>query len=158
MAKDHPRFWKRVAIGFGVVLIVLALSILSPAGSGFSSVRAREIRSLEEARQLAFACRVYAEDNGGRFPPSLDALIPAYLLDRAQLVSPLDPRDVVGYAYAPGLTESSPPKTIVIEDKFSPAAVHIRIVGYVDGSGDILKVPEPEETWSERILRLVRSL
>jgi len=99
------------------------------------------IKSIANAKQILFACKEYAADNNGRYPDSLDDLFPAYLPDRSILVSPLKPGEPLGYLYKPGLTEASPPDTVVLEDKFAPAAKHERVVVYVDNRARVLKLP-----------------
>jgi len=104
-------------------------------------MRSNETKSLSKAKQIYICCRVYASDNGGNYPPSLDVLFPTYLSDRSILVSPIAPGEPVGYKYTPGLTLSSATNTVLIEDKFAPSLKHERIVVYVDDHAEILRIP-----------------
>lgn len=102
--------------------------------------RIAAMNSLAHVEQIVLACKEYAIDNDGNFPPSLDALFPTYFSkkERAFLVSPLNPADPVGYIYTPGLKDAPPSDTIVIEDKFAPSIIHKRIVVYKDGRGRMI--------------------
>ena len=104
-------------------------------------VMSSESKSLNNAKLLGLACNTYAIDHDGNFPPSLDALYPTYLKDRHFLISPYAPSEPIGYEYTPGLTETSPPNTIFIEDKFVPISKHKRIVACVDISSRALPCP-----------------
>ena len=113
-----------------------------PAFEGAQS-RAKEIRSLSAAKQIGLACKRYASDNNGAFPPSLDALFPTYLTDHSALVSPFMLSDPAGYTYTPPAANLSPadaPTTVIIEDKYAPTK-GIRIVVYADDSARIIKQP-----------------
>ena len=90
-------------------------------------------------KQIALACKLYAADYDGKFPPTLDALRP-YLSDEILLVSPFAPDEPVGYTYTPGLTATSPAKDVLVEDKFA-GKEHQRVVAHVDGSAEVTKVP-----------------
>jgi hypothetical protein len=117
----------------------LAASLFMPAMAG-AQAKAQETASLSKARQLGLACKEYAVDNNGNFPPSLDALFPTYLTDRSILVSPLMPNVPEGYDYTPGLKDTDPPDKILIEDHFGPLK-RVRLGGYVDGSAKVLPAP-----------------
>jgi len=108
-------------------------------GSGSSS-KSAVTKSLMNAKKICVACRVYAADHAGDFPPSLDALFPTYLQDRTMLASPLNPSEAEGYIYTPGLKSMGPVNAVVIEDKYAPLQ-HIRIVAYVDDSARVLTGP-----------------
>jgi hypothetical protein len=122
-------------VAFGIVAAIWMMS----GGPGMPS-KSPATKSLLNAKALCVACRTYALEHEGKFPPSLDALFPTYLKDRSMLASPLKPDEPVGYIYTPGLTDKGPVNTVVIEDKFAPAQ-HIRIVAYVDDSARILTTP-----------------
>jgi hypothetical protein len=126
----------------GLILIIVAtLSFGSlPAVDPGTVHVTPELKSESNAKQLVFACKVYAIDNNGNYPPSLDALFPTYLQDRAVLASPLKPGEPLGYKYTPGLTDTSPSTIILLEDKFAPTLKHVRIVVYTDDKAEILKI------------------
>lgn len=128
-----------VYISVGFVALVLGLCAIE-AFKGLQT-EAIEVLSLNHARTIAIACRLYALDHGGIYPPDLDALFPKYLKDRGVLVSPYQRHDPVGYIYTVGVTTDSPPDTILLEDKFKPRNGHDRVIVEVDSSARILPVP-----------------
>ncbi len=117
-----------------IVLVVAAIgiSLVTPI-SGPGMVRSREAASRSNAKQLSLACKEYAIDNDGNFPPSLDALFPTYLNNRSLLISPFNPSDPAGYIYTAGLKDEPPYDAIMIEDKFAPSIEHERIIVYANG-------------------------
>ena len=117
----------------------LAVYWMMSGGSGMMS-KSPVTKSLINAKKLCVACRTYAADHGGNFPPSLEALVPTYLKDRSALASPLMPSEPVGYIYTPGLKDAGPVNAILIEDKFAPRQ-HLRIVAYLDDSARVLTTP-----------------
>ena len=66
--------------------------------------------------------------------------MPSYLGDSKVFTSPFAADVPMGYEYTAGLTETSPPDTVLLEDKFS-AHAHQRVVVLVDGSGSVSKAP-----------------
>ena len=104
-----------------------------------SDVAGEAARSKENINQIALACRIYAGDHDGKFPPTLDVLTPD-LLAAPFLTSPFAPDEPTGYTYTPGLTIKSPAKDVLLTDKFA-GKEHRRIVAHVDGSTEATKVP-----------------
>ncbi|MEA3209116.1 MAG: hypothetical protein QOE70_2173 [Chthoniobacter sp.] len=100
--------------------------------------RGKATKSLSNAKQIGLGCKLYAQDNNGKFPPSIEALVPDYLPDRSVFISPFAPNEPIGYAYTSGLTEASPPDTVLVEDKFA-AQGRVRIVVRVDTSGQVIR-------------------
>jgi hypothetical protein len=119
------------------MLVFLAVMVFSSGGGG--GLRKNEFKSMTNARNICLACRQYAREHGGVYPPSLDTLFPQYLTDRPTLASPLNPAEPSGYIYSPpSPARTDSPDTIVLEDKFSPALAHERIVVYANGSARVL--------------------
>jgi hypothetical protein len=127
---------------FGPLLIAPAAIAAGIALPVFTSVaeKGNLTKSLSQEKQIALACKLYAADHNGNFPPTLQALIPDYLTDTKLFVSPFAPIVPMGYAYTSGLTDTSPPKTVLIKDKFSSQARHL-IVAHVDGSAEATRIP-----------------
>jgi hypothetical protein len=122
------------------MLVFLAVMVFGSKGSGMLKL---EAKSVANARQICLVCRQYARNNGGVFPPTLDALFPKYLTDRSVLASPLNPSEPVGYTYTfPGPGKTDSPDTIVLEDKFAPSLAHIRLVVYANGRAGPLAIPQ----------------
>ena len=122
-----------------IVPVAIAAGIALPV---FSKVqeRSKATKSLSNAQQIAVACKIYATDYHGQFPPTMQALVPDYLLDAKGFISPFAPEVPMGFTYTAGLTETSPAKTVLLEDKFA-ARQHLRIVVHVDGSGETQPAP-----------------
>ena len=143
-----PNGWLAVGKGSQGASQLLAPALIVPAiGAGiampvFSEVRIRgnATKSLSNAKQIATACKIYATDNYGKFPPNLAALVPDYLPVAAIFVSPFAPDEPVGYTYQAGLKDTSPSKIVLIEDKFAGREKK-RIIVHVDGSGEVVPVP-----------------
>lgn len=65
---------------FWIVLFALAIvvSFFIPAGSSISE-RSPKVRAWATVKELLIACREYAADYGGAYPPSLEILYPDYI-------------------------------------------------------------------------------
>lgn len=130
-----------------MILAVIAFLMLFVGTSLFPlftghAYKPPEFKSLVQAKQIVLACKQYQIDNDGKYPPSLDDLIPAYLTDRSVFVSPLNPKDPAGYIYTvPARPEVDSSNTIVLEDKFAPSLFHQRIVVYADDSARVERIP-----------------
>jgi len=90
-----------------VFVAFLALALFLIPGGSRVQIRSLETKSMNNAKQIGFACHTYAVDHGGNYPPSLDALFPTYLPDRSILISPFKPGEPIGYIYTPGLKDTS---------------------------------------------------
>jgi hypothetical protein len=121
-----------------IVPVAIAAGVAMPV-FGKVQDKGKATKSMSNAKQIAVACRLFAVDNNGKFPATLDELIPDYLVDRSLFTSPFAPTEPMGYSYVPGLTDTSPPETELIEDKFSVGSGQ-RIVVRVDGSAVALPV------------------
>ena len=97
-----------------------------------TKVKAETAASSNNIRQLTVGCLMYASDNGGKFPPTLEELSPKYINSPAVFVSPFARENPMGFKYTPGLTDSSPASTVLIEDSFA-SRQNLRVVGFVDG-------------------------
>ncbi len=130
--------------GVGKVLAPLVIAPIAIAAGValpvFNSVseKGKSTKGLAQAKQIGLACKLYAGDNDGKYPPNLDALVPTYLQNRALFVSPLAPSDPMGYKYHAGLTDDMAPNTILLEDKYT-APGGGRVTVYLDCSGEVRK-------------------
>src|SRR6476620_4478583 len=74
-----------IRIAIAVVLAVCPLSILAEPATAEKADRAvanedeLATTSLMQAAGLYYACKMYAKDNGGAFPPNLKVLFPNYI-------------------------------------------------------------------------------
>ncbi len=127
--------WKKISFFVMIATVVIMAAVLFLPGSGLKPATP-QVQSLINAHEICTACRKYAIDHNAMFPPTLDALFPAYLNDRAKLVSPFKPDEPNGYKYTTGLKPPVWPATILIEDKFAPP--QHRVVAYADGTARVL--------------------
>jgi len=129
----------------GTGMVVPAAILAGVALPAFTAARERsmETKSLSNEKQLIVACRLYATDHQGQFPPNLEALVPKYLTDKALLISPFNAMasGYEGYDYKAGHTEADPASTVLIEDRFA-ATKNLRVVAHVDGSAEVIHPPK----------------
>ncbi|HWB58679.1 MAG TPA: hypothetical protein VG733_04270 [Chthoniobacteraceae bacterium] len=94
---------------------------------------------LSNAKQIGLACRLYASDNDGKYPPKLEDLIPTYLQDKNLFVSPLSAnKEEMGFEYlGAGLTDSDDPTKILLRSK-DTTPDGLRVVVFLDSSGKIV--------------------
>jgi len=99
-----------------VAVVALAVSILLP-----SLARARELAkravSAANLRGIGQGCHIYANDQDGKFPESLDALIDAGIITRATLNSPRDREGNVSYVYISGQTVKEDVRNILAYER-----------------------------------------
>ena len=125
--------------GYLTTLLLLISTIAVLAGMAlpvFGEVKDRGdlTKALSNAKQIGIACRIYATDNDGKFPPKLEDLVPDYLPDDSILACQYPyPAKPTAYEYFGG-SEKDDPKKILIS---SPAVEGKgRVFVYVDGSGE----------------------
>jgi hypothetical protein len=127
-----------ITIAWAVVLLFAAVHRVEMIGTEATLSG----HSLNNLKEICVACKEYAIDHEGRFPPTLEALVPAFLADRNILRSPLQPNDPIGYNYTPPDPKDDDSDTVVvIEDKFAPSLTHHRIVIHADSSACVLPSP-----------------
>ena len=66
-------------------------TLLGPA-LGQARLRAQRAQSASNIRQILMTCFLYADDNKGMFPESLDALVQRGLIKPENLINPEDPQ------------------------------------------------------------------
>jgi hypothetical protein len=118
-------------------------AMAASAAPAFETARekAQTTRAETNARQIGIACISYASEHNGKFPATLQELVPDFLPEASTLKSPFNASEAVGYNYTPGLTTSSPADATLLSDRFSAQSVHQRVVVHVDGSVESTKVP-----------------
>lgn len=79
------------------------------------------------ATQVFLACKAFAVDNGGRYPETLDELVPFYLADRQLLSCPLTPQEEVGYFYFGGLESDTPSDALLMSKGVDAGGYHLVI-------------------------------
>lgn len=100
-------------------------------------------------KQLGLSCKLFASEHDGRFPDTLQALYPEYTPDVSIFRCPSATQEPTGtidavppshYEIVPGLTESSPKTTILIQEKNTENHVPAgRSVLYIDGHVEFVK-------------------
>jgi hypothetical protein len=116
------------------------LLLLSPILAGialpvFAEVKDRgnQTRALSDIKQVGTACKIYAADHDGRFPPKLEDLIPDYLPDAGLLACTYpDPKNPVAFEYFGGSEKDDPKKILIASPAIEGKG---RVFLYVDGSG-----------------------
>ncbi len=83
-----PRSLVWAAVAIIVIVTVVAIVLSSTPTVGSEQDRAKEEQNLENMQQLARACLLYAEDNGGVLPESLAQLVSETKLNPDILYSP----------------------------------------------------------------------
>jgi hypothetical protein len=131
-----------LVLGYLSILVIPAI-LAAIALPVFNTVqqKAKATQSLSNAKQIALACRLYAADNDGKFPPTLQDLVPTYIQSQKIFSDPMDPTHApIGYDYFGG-KDSDPPDTVLLRSK---VALHgMRVVVYSDSSGRILRENSP---------------
>ena len=129
-----------LVIGYLTVLIIPVAILAGIALPVFNAVqmKGQQVKALAEAKQVGLACKLYAGDHDGKYPATLDELVPKYLTDKTLLVCHLTkggPNE--GYDYAGG-TESGPAGKVLFSSQ-SITRDHKRVVIHVDGSGELAR-------------------
>lgn len=134
----------------------MATSILLP-----SVARAREVAkravSATNLRGIGLACLIYARDNQGKFPASVDMLLKEGLLTQKQIHSPRDSdadENSVSYVYLAGQTQSAAPQNVLAyEQVFGNEGTSVL---FVDGHVQWMKIKEFRGAVRETYKRLGR--
>ncbi len=128
---------KLVIIGCITVASLFAIGGLAIWGKAYlEEQKASALRSAEASnvRQLLLGLRIYAADNGGKFPAKLDDLYPDYI-DSRSLFSAPEPGagNRNPYRYVPGHTDKGRSNTpiLISPNVYQPGGK--TIVGYLGG-------------------------
>ena len=135
--RSRRRAWLRLA-AFGA-LLALALVMLLPF---FRPPKPHlELgRDLAHLKQIGIACKLYAMDHEGAFPPSIKALEPDYLSSVAlRELGFRDPKTQrpIEWLYYPGFGAESPAETIILASPL-PSTRRERAIVRADTSGEVL--------------------
>ena len=128
-------------ITVAILPIIVVIAILAGmALPVFSQVqlRAKQTKSLSQAKQIATGCKIYALDHDGAFPATLEELVPAIVQDRSVFICPLSgPSEPMGYLYFGGKDTDPADKALIVSKSADRRGK--RIVVHVDGTGAIEK-------------------
>lgn len=132
-----------LTIAMSVLVIPIMAAIAVPT---FNSVqeRATEIKSTSQVQQLILLCKQYAVDHEGNYPPDLETLVKEGILtDEKLLHCPILKDDTqIGYEYfGAGAKDSAAPDKVILISKAANRTGK-RVVGYNDGSVNVMDVPE----------------
>lgn len=90
---------------------------------------------LNNARQIAIACRLFASDHSGSFPEHVRRLMPDYLSDAGIFACPFSAhREPIGYEYFGG-KDSDPPKKLLLRANYASPDGR-RVEAFVDGTAE----------------------
>lgn len=114
-------------------ILVMMLGIALPAVIIVRD-RAQAAKCLNDAKGIALACKLYALDHQGDYPPNLEQLVPKYLPDAKIFECPLRKNQPpVGYNYFGG-KDSDPPTKVLLSSK-ATTRNHKRIIITADAAG-----------------------
>ena len=128
-------------VGITVVAIVAGAAV--PV---FNSVqeKAIEIKSSSQVQQILLLCKQYAGNHDGSYPPDLETLVTdGIITDEKILHCPILKDDTqIGYEYfGAGAKDIAAPDKVIIISKAANRSGK-RVIGYNDGSVNVMEVPE----------------
>jgi len=96
-----------IGLFFSLLVIVFAVAAIVAGQAlpfiGEAQMRAKQTKSIMQAKQIGVACRLYATDHAGKFPKTLEELVPKYLPNQQLFICPLSgPGVPMGYQYFGG--------------------------------------------------------
>ena len=122
-------------LGICVFGLAMAAGMALPVFNKVSE-KGKATKSLAQAKQIGLACKHYAGDHDGNFPPTLDDLVPKYLPDKHLFVCPLGKgTSESGYNYFGG--KDSDPNSKILLSSEAKLLQRKRIVVHVDDSADM---------------------
>ncbi len=92
-----------------VACVVFAMITLLAPFVRMTKARANKLYCANNLRQISLGLHKYALDHRNYFPGSLGELYPNYVSDENAFAP--------DYVYTPGLAESSPPGSVIVQDK-----------------------------------------
>ena len=134
----------------GIAFCLLAAAVIAIAFTALvkSSGPVREqitsgietFASVASATQIHASCSAYAEANDGKFPPTLETLVPTYLPDADLLKTKVgDDDERAGFQYFGGTTSDRHDR--VLFQSWGTFSNGHRVVAYVDGRIEVEKAP-----------------
>lgn len=132
-----------ISVAMTVIMIPFMIAIAVPT---FNSVqeKAIETKSSNQVRQIILGCKQYALDHDGSYPPDLETLVTdGIITDEKILHCPILKDDTqIGYEYfGAGAKDIAAPDKVIIISKAANRSGK-RVIGYNDGSVNVMEVPE----------------
>ncbi|MCB1225901.1 MAG: DUF4190 domain-containing protein [Verrucomicrobiales bacterium] len=130
------RGWARAGLVLGYLSFPVMLVVVWLPFANAVLDKANQIKTINNAREIVMACKAYAGDHGGAFPPALESLVTERYLDDAATLQTFPPSadgEAVGFEYIPGGSDSGAATAVVIRSKRSWRDGK-RLVGLLDGS------------------------
>ena len=132
-----------ISVAMTVIMIPIMIAIAVPT---FNSVqeKAIETKSSNQVRQIILGCKQYALDHDGSYPPDLETLVTdGIITDEKILHCPMLKDDTqIGYEYfGAGAKDSAAPDKVIVISKAANRSGK-RVIGYNDGSVNVMEVPE----------------
>ena len=122
------KYGRRVLFGIVVALVVIGFMLpLFPSRAKKGWIT----DDLNNALQVVKAMRSYADENGGKFPDSLEALVPKYCAS-PRVLTYTDGKTRIRWQYFSGHMDSEDPPAIVLSSL--PDRFGNWVFGYSDGS------------------------
>ena len=118
-----------------IPIVAVAAAIAIPSFAKVS-MQANQIKAVNNAKQIVIAMKMYASDNDGNYPPTLDALIEEGILNDRKLFQFPPAMDVPGQEWdyrGAGPTDSEPGNLIVLTSRM-PDRTGTKIIARNDGS------------------------
>ena len=124
-----------INIALAVLVIPMMFAIAVPS---FLKARDRSIgvAATNNARAIAIGCAEYATAHGGKYPATLDELVPQYVADAKTLTVPTVSANENSFDYQlAGVTKPRQDQIVVISQWKSKEGQHV--VAHVDGSAEL---------------------
>jgi prepilin-type processing-associated H-X9-DG protein len=137
------------AVGAGVMMPALAKA----------RTQASRVVSMNNLKQIALGCIMYADDNKGAFPPSLQSLVDKGLIQAKALQSPRksSAEGKPFYVYVNGQTTKMDPQNIVAYEDPNQAMEGVN-AAFMDGHVEFLKREAFQKRLEETYKRLGREM
>ena len=130
---------------FALIPLIAILAGIALPVFGEVQTRGLETRALSNAKQIATGCKLYAMDNKGDFPPTLEALVPDYIGDRSVFICPFDRSEPMGYILYPSKETDPATKVLLVSKSMSKrkrrVVVHVDLTANIEPVTNALLLP-----------------
>lgn len=124
-----------------IATVGILSGVLAPGITGVKT-QAEQAKSLNNARTIAIALKLYASEHDGKFPVSLDTLISEGFLPKGTALTCVNPvtKQLETWLYDSSLTDSSPATAVLLASKcaFKQKGTSVRLVVYLDGRAEFI--------------------